>query len=76
MDEQKIQSAFKAEGIEKEIKCPEAFAISEKYGISKTDISEYPQYSRGKDPVLPAGLLQMSPFFYLTICRRCCMGEG
>ena len=41
MDEQKVQSAFKAEGIEKEIRCPEAFAISEKYGISKTDISEY-----------------------------------
>ena len=40
MDEQKIQSAFKAEGIEKEIRCPEAFAISGKYGISKTDISE------------------------------------
>jgi len=41
MDVQKIQSAFKAEGIEKEIKCPEAFAISEKYRISKADISEY-----------------------------------
>ena len=41
MDEKKIESAFKAEGIDKEIQCPKAFAISEKYGISKTDISEY-----------------------------------
>ena len=41
MDEKKRESAFKAEGIDKEIQCPEAFALSEKYGISKTDISEY-----------------------------------
>ena len=41
MDERKLQAAFNVEGIGKDIKCPEAFAISEKYGISKTDISEY-----------------------------------
>jgi hypothetical protein len=41
MDEQVIRAAFEKEGIEKEIKCPEAFAISEKYGISKTDIARF-----------------------------------
>jgi len=41
MDEEKIRAAFKNEGIDKEIKCPEAFAISEKYGISKTDIARF-----------------------------------
>ena len=41
MDEEKIRSAFKKEGIDKEIKCPDAFAISEKYGISKTDIARF-----------------------------------
>jgi len=41
MNEKRIRAAFEAEGIEKEIQCPEAFAISEKYGISKTDISQF-----------------------------------
>ena len=41
MDEEKIRSIFEREGIDKEIKCPEAFAISEKYGISKTDIARF-----------------------------------
>lgn len=41
MDEKKIHEVFEKEGIETQIKCPEAFAISEKYGISKTDISRY-----------------------------------
>ncbi len=41
MDEEKIRKAFEAEGIEKEIKCPEAFAISEKYKIAKKDIAGY-----------------------------------
>jgi len=41
MNEKRIRSAFKEEGIEKEIQCPEAFLISEKYGISKTDISRF-----------------------------------
>ncbi|MDD1710139.1 MAG: hypothetical protein LUQ37_04425 [Methanoregulaceae archaeon] len=41
MNEKRIRSAFQEEGIEKEIQCPEAFLISEKYGISKTDISGF-----------------------------------
>lgn len=41
MDEEKVRKAFEAEGIEKEIKCPEAFAICEKYKIPKMDISKY-----------------------------------
>jgi hypothetical protein len=41
MDEQKVRSAFEKEGIRKEIQCPEAFAISEKYGISKSDIAQF-----------------------------------
>lgn len=41
MDEEKIRSAFEKEGIGKEIKCPEAFAISEKYGIPKSDIARF-----------------------------------
>lgn len=41
MDEQKIRSAFEKEGIDKDIQCPEAFAIAEKYGISKTDIARF-----------------------------------
>jgi hypothetical protein len=41
MNEKRIRAAFEAEGIEKEIQCPEAFAISEKCGISKADISQF-----------------------------------
>jgi len=41
MDEEKIRKAFAAEGIEKEIKCPQAFAIAEKYKVSKLDIATY-----------------------------------
>ena len=41
MDEEKIRSIFEREGIDKEIKCPEAVAISEKYGVSKTDIARF-----------------------------------
>lgn len=41
MDEEKIRRAFEAEGIEKEIKCPQAFAMSEKYQIAKLDIARY-----------------------------------
>jgi hypothetical protein len=41
MDEQKIRSVFEKEGIEREIQCPEAFAIAEKYSISKTDIARF-----------------------------------
>jgi hypothetical protein len=41
MDVELIREAFEKEGIDKEIKCPEAFAIAEKYGIPKLDISRY-----------------------------------
>ena len=41
MDEEKVRNAFEAEGITNDIKCPQAFAISEKYGISKMDIARY-----------------------------------
>jgi len=41
MDEQKIRSAFEYEGIGNEIKCPQAFAMSEKYGIPKMEIARY-----------------------------------
>jgi len=41
MDVELIREAFEKEGIDKDIKCPEAFAIAEKYGISKMDISRY-----------------------------------
>jgi hypothetical protein len=48
MDEEKIRSAFEKEGIGSEIKCPEAFAISEKYDIKKSDISRYCNENRVK----------------------------
>jgi len=41
MDEEKIRDAFEKEGIGKEIKCPVAFEISDKYDIPKLDISRY-----------------------------------
>lgn len=41
MDEEKIRDAFEKEGIKKEIKCPQAFDISERYAISKLDIARY-----------------------------------
>jgi hypothetical protein len=41
MDEEQIRTAFEKEGIANEIKCPQAFIISEKYGIPKTDIAKY-----------------------------------
>jgi hypothetical protein len=41
MEEDTISSAFQKEGIEKEIKCPQAFAVSKKYKIKKMDIAEY-----------------------------------
>jgi hypothetical protein len=41
MDDEKIRAAFEKEGITSEIKCPEAFAIAEKYGIPKMEISRY-----------------------------------
>ncbi|MHB8051986.1 MAG: hypothetical protein ACYDEZ_01595 [Methanoregula sp.] len=41
MDSDKIAQAFKAEGIERSITCPQAFAIAGKYQIHKKDIAEY-----------------------------------
>ena len=41
MDTAKIEKAFKEAGIEKVLTCPQAFAISEKHKIPKTEISEY-----------------------------------
>jgi hypothetical protein len=41
MDRDKIEQAFRAEGIEKNVTCPQAFSIAERYGISKKEISEY-----------------------------------
>jgi len=41
MDEEKIRNAFEKEGIGKEIKCPQAFEIAEKYDILKLDIARY-----------------------------------
>jgi len=41
MDMEKVAKIFKAEGIETEIKCPQAFAMAEKHKISKKAISDY-----------------------------------
>jgi len=41
MEEDKISSAFEKEGIGKEIQCPQAFSIAEKYRIKKSEIAEY-----------------------------------
>jgi hypothetical protein len=41
MEEEKIRTIFQKEGIDTEIKCPQAFAVAEKYGISKKDLAEY-----------------------------------
>jgi hypothetical protein len=41
MDADKIAQAFKGERIEKNITCPQAFSLAERYGISKKEISEY-----------------------------------
>ena len=41
MDPDKIEKIFKDAGIEKEITCPQAFALAKKHKIAKPDISEY-----------------------------------
>jgi len=41
MDEEKITQAFEEYGITTEIRCEQAFAICEKYGIPKLDIARY-----------------------------------
>jgi hypothetical protein len=41
MDTDKIEKIFKDACIEKEITCPQAFALAKKHKIAKLDISEY-----------------------------------
>ena len=41
MDADKIEQAFRAEGIEKSITCPQAFSIAGKYQIHKKDIADF-----------------------------------
>jgi hypothetical protein len=41
MDAEKVAKIFKEVGIDKEITCPQAFAIAAKHKISKKAISEY-----------------------------------
>ena len=41
MDTDKIAKIFKDAGIDKEITCPQAFALAQKHKIPKMEISEY-----------------------------------
>jgi hypothetical protein len=41
MNDEMIAELFKEEGIEKEIKCPQAFAIAKKHKIPKKAIGDY-----------------------------------
>jgi hypothetical protein len=41
MNAEMIAKAFKEAGIEKEIKCPQAFALSRKHKIALKNIGEY-----------------------------------
>lgn len=41
MDTEKIEKAFSEFGITDEIRCEQAFAICEKYGIPKFDIARF-----------------------------------
>lgn len=41
MDEEQIRKIFETEEITTEITCPKAFAMADKYGISKTEISRF-----------------------------------
>jgi hypothetical protein len=41
MNDEKIAELFKEAGIDKEIKCPQAFAIAQKHKISKKAIGDY-----------------------------------
>ncbi len=38
---EKMEKLFKEAGIDKEITCPQAFALAEKHKIPKKDISEF-----------------------------------
>jgi hypothetical protein len=39
--EEKVREAFEKEGIKNEIRCEEAFSISEQYDIPKMEIARY-----------------------------------
>ena len=41
MDDALIRKAFDESGITKDLPCPKAFEISEKYGIPKLEIARY-----------------------------------
>lgn len=41
MDATKIEEFLKEQGITTEIRCPEAFAIAEKLGISRAELGAY-----------------------------------
>ncbi|HUH78775.1 MAG TPA: hypothetical protein VLY83_02645 [Methanoregula sp.] len=41
MDAKKVEKVFLEEGIDKEITCPQAFAIADKHRIPKHEITEY-----------------------------------
>ncbi|MDH7593774.1 MAG: hypothetical protein QHG99_05395 [Methanomicrobiales archaeon] len=43
-----IEKAFRERGIEKEIRCEDAFSISEEYGIPKLEIARYCNQNRIK----------------------------
>jgi hypothetical protein len=48
MDEEKIQKALEESGIENTITCAQAWAISKKYNIPKSEIGEYCTKNRVK----------------------------
>ena len=48
MDDEKIRKIFEEENIADGITCPEAFEISEKYGISKIEIARFCNASKIK----------------------------
>jgi hypothetical protein len=41
MEDEKIKEILEEQGIKSEIRCPEAFMISDKFGIPKSEISAY-----------------------------------
>jgi len=41
MESDEMKAIFEKEDIISEINCPKAFEISEKYGITKTEIAKY-----------------------------------
>ncbi len=57
MDEEQIRTAFEKEGIANEIKCPQAFIISEKIRYPEDGHREVLQQERSENQGVPAGLL-------------------